>query len=108
MGIPRPVRPPLPALRPERRLIAASFASALEDARNGGPCTGNEAGYASQRSVNGVKAKRQQQAIAWLESDEDGPLTAVWYTDILGINLKALRAKLAGGTLRKLARGEIR
>jgi len=76
----------------ERRLWAAALESALADCMTYLP---KGKGTMTART----KDARRRDALAWLQSDEEGPLTFLWYCDVLGLDAGAVRARVLSGGL---------
>lgn len=72
---------------PELRLWFATFQAALEDLKDGGPNAGGNFRPAQ-------KVLRRERAIAWLESPSEGIGSFNWMCGVLGLDPKAVRARV--------------
>ena len=75
----------------ERRLWAAALESHLKDCERWIP--------KGKPVKNPTRESRRLDALAWLQSDEEGPLTFLWYCDVLGLDAGAVRARVRARVL---------
>ncbi|MGC2221740.1 MAG: hypothetical protein WA624_04895 [Methylocella sp.] len=75
----------------ERRLWAAALESHLKDCERWIP--------KGKPVTNPTRESRRLDALAWLQSDEEGALTFLWYMDVLGLDSSAVRARVLSGEL---------
>ena len=83
----------------ERRLWAAALESHLKDCERWIP--------KGKPVKNPTRERRRLDALAWLQSDEEGPLTFLWYCDVLGLDSSAVRARVLSGELNLQRRAKV-
>lgn len=79
---------------PERKMWAAAFSMAIEDWRRS-HCDVRPAGMNNlAAATQGRCVRMKAELAAWFSSDEECPLSFLWYATMLGLDATAVRARL--------------